>query len=240
MTNDLQDMRAPDGWAVITKEGRFGDTRPADFEQLAGGRVWVPREFSMVVRDDESRLTVLRFELRDGYPTLIEALASEELTTVLGHLTRKRSIDWWKRKAIHDLTETSIAAFDDEVLAIAAKQADAAGVIHGENGETISIETIASMLQGAREGAVRSPMRRPRRRVTDDRLDEIARSYTAAEERGSRTPTRDVWEEINAGKSGNEMLSKDRVRHLVSEARAKGKLPPATSGPRSARTGGAS
>lgn len=235
MKDELQDMRSPEGWAIITKEGRFGDASAPEFVPLATGRVWVPREFSMVVRDDAARLAVLRFEVRDSYPTLIEALASEELTSVLNSLTHKRSIDWWKRKAIHDMTSTSIAAFDDEVLQRAALQADHEGMIHGENGETIDLQTIASMLQNAREAAVRAPMRRPRRKVTDDRLDDIAARYTAAEARGSRTPTRDVWEEINVGKSGNEILSKDRVRHLVSEARAKGKLPPAKTGPRAAR-----
>lgn len=74
--------------------------------------------------------------------------------------------------------------------------------------------------------------RRLRGAAAEARLDDVATLWREARDRGSRTPTRDVCEALNAGKVGNARLSRGRVRHLVSEARVRGLLPPAVDGPR--------
>ena len=223
----MNDMRTPNGWVIVCFAGK-GPATPGttSFVPLASGRAYVPQEFTLFVVDPERHGAVLRYEIRDGYAQLIEVWsATVEVPTMLAAMRKIGSYEWWKRKAISELLD-DMASFDDEVL---KRLSDGIGNYDTDDQEWF-ISMVESHLRSSRESAYREPMRAPRRRVTDERLNHIADLYKEAVATGSRRPTKDVADKLNEGKVGNERLTDSRVAHLVSEARKQGKLPPTERG----------
>ncbi|MDQ4213781.1 hypothetical protein [Microbacterium capsulatum] len=209
MTEEMNDMRTPAGWTVSARVGIPGQDSPS---QVPWGSGFAPQVFELQVATPEAETGTLMFSIVEGFPGLFAAWSSGlEVHDLLSKMKKAAptsaasAMDWWKRKALYEIHFSQQEVVISTVSQFGTPDDLAALAAAGAQGQARILQT---------------PVRRGRVKADEKeaRLKDIAARYNAAVARGSKTPTKDVFEALGGGKT-NRDLSYSRVAHLVTEAR---------------------
>lgn len=231
------ELHPPSDWHYDVRAATRPESPHVDLVALDGGRgLEAPSRFIVTIRRLRRRppLTLtLTYDVLEGIPTITAATAEGvDLVAGLDELRSARPLAWWTSRAVSDLSTFSIA-----------EQLVASGRLAGHlpaDGEKLSPEQMQALVRKVLSPEVIAEFVMPqleagldyepptrRNRVTDAHLQEVARIYNEADDRGE-APRLAVAKQLNASPS--------TASKWIDRARSAGYIGPAGKGARTDRT----